>query len=388
MQNFENSTPRVKCSAFIDYKPAELKLGKDWIIVYYAKNPVSNQLERFRLRVPVIKSNTERLKHAKKIVVGINDKLLNGWSPFMEESGKNYKSFSDVVAMFKKTIDKHFKDDILRYDTVRSYKSNCNLLEEFVKTKQKITFAIEINRFFCVEYLSWIYEDRNSSPKTRNNHLNFIKRFCTFLLDKGVLSENPANGIKPLKLLPKTRQIFTVDVESKIHEHLNQMKNGFPVLCRMINCCFIRNTELSKLRVCMINLSDNTIHIPASISKNKKSESVTIPSYFLPELEIHIKNADPNYFVFSNDNFMSGSKPMASRKIATEWGKMKKHLKLGKEHQFYSFKDSGITALLNSGVPAIKVRDQARHGEIRMTENYTPRNQEADNTIKNSVGKI
>ena len=38
--------------------------------------------------------------------------------------------------------------------------------------------------------------------------------------------------------------------------------------------------------------------------------------------------------------------------------------------------------LLNSGVPSIKVRDQARHYDIKQTESYTTRNLIADDIIR------
>ena len=41
--------------------------------------------------------------------------------------------------------------------------------------------------------------------------------------------------------------------------------------------------------------------------------------------------------------------------------------------------------LLNAGIPSIKVRDQARHYDIKQTEAYTTRNLTADATIKNAT---
>ena len=180
MLNPENFTSRVKAYAFVDYIPAELRINKEWLIVYRAKNPLTGSFDRFRMRVPVIQPKNERIKHAKKIVAGINEKLASGWSPFMEETGKNYKTFLEAVETFLKGIDKQVKDGVLREDTKRTYNSNCNLLKVFVQVHCKITFALEINRVFCVKYLDWIYIERNSSPRTRNNHLIFIKLFCNF----------------------------------------------------------------------------------------------------------------------------------------------------------------------------------------------------------------
>lgn len=385
MQKFENQSSRVKSIAFVDYKPAEIKINKDWMIVYYAKNPVTDLLERQRLRVPMMENKTERLRHAKKITLEINNKLIAGWSPFLEESGKNYKSFKAAIADYLKHINKQLKDDVLRQDTIRTYNSNLNLLESFVAKKNiKITFALQINKSFCVQYLDWVYMDRNSSPRTYNNHLSFLTRFCKFLLSRGILNENPAAGILPMKLLSKERAVFPEDVKIKIHKELNTYENSFPVVCMATYYCFIRNTELGKIRVNAVNLEENYIFLSKNISKNKKDEFVTIPAPYLPMLKKHIADAPADYFLFSKNDFKPGPQKMPVRKIDSAWDKIRIDLKLPSKYKFYSFKDTGITDLLNSGIAAIKVRDQARHYDIKITEIYTPRNKGCDSTIQNS----
>ena len=57
---------------------------------------------------------------------------------------------------------------------------------------------------------------------------------------------------------------------------------------------------------------------------------------------------------------------------------MRKALNIKKEYQLYSLKDTGISNLLNSGVPPLKVRDHARHSALAMTEKYTQRNNAED----------
>ncbi|WP_313806759.1 site-specific integrase [Flavobacterium sp.] len=384
MPNSEKKTSRVKVNAFIDFKPAELRLNKEWLIVYYAKNPITKQLERFRSRVPSMDSKSERLKFAKRIVLEINNKLSNGWSPYLEESGKNFKSFNDVITEFKVGLDKLVADNVLRADTKRTYNSNCNLLEQFVNQQYKITFAIEIKKAFCVQYLEWIYIDRKSSPRTRNNHLIFIKLFCGWLVDKGVLAENPTHGLQPLRIQVKKREVFDPITKERISGYLKSREDGFPVLCKAIYYCLLRNSELRKLQVWMIDKSASTIFIPKEISKNKKDQTITIPANFLQDILVHIANAPNDWYVFSNNNYFAGLKQMSVRKIQNSWDVVRKDLRLDKKFQFYSFKDTGITDLLYNGIPALKVRDQARHQEIRTTEIYTPRIKSADEQIKNS----
>lgn len=381
----QNLNPRAKSIVFVDYTPAELRLNKDWVIVYYAKNPLSGKLERQRLRVPSIANKTERLKHAKRIVSEINNKLYNDWSPFFEESGKNFKSFPDAIAEFLKYLNKQIKEKVFRADTLRTYSSNLNLLQQFIAEKKlNLKFALEINKQFCVQYLDWIYLERNNSPRTRNNHLGFVKMFCSYLVNRGILAENPATGITPMKTPSKTREVFPVEVKEQIQNELKKYTNGFGVLCFMTYFCFVRSTELGKMKVGMVRIKENSIFLPKEISKNKKDEFVTIPSQFLEGLKNHIDNAEPNLYLFSSDNFKPGIKQMPVRKIATAWEKIRNDLGLESKYQFYSLKDTGITDLLNSGVPAIKVRDQARHHDIKITEIYTPRNKSFDETIQNA----
>ena len=383
MQNSEKHVNVTSIVLFVDYKPAELKQCKEWVIVYYAKNPVTNKLERFRLRVPTIASYSMRLKHAKRIVSGINIKLASGWSPFLEETGKSYKTFDACVQEFLTGIKKQLKDDIVRPDTLRTYNSNLNLLQQFIKDKNlKIVFALELNKRFCVNYLDWIYIERDSSPRTRNNHLGFLRLFSSFLINRGVLNESPVAGIQNLKLPVKKRQVFPEKIKQIIYEKLITYDNGFHTLCMSTYFCFIRNTELGKLKVWMINFKDSSIFMPKEISKNKKDEVVTIPSQFLLQLKKHISNAHPTDYVFSSDNFKPGIKKMPIRKIASAWEILRGDLELESKYQFYGLKDTGITDLLNSGVAAIKVRDQARHYDIKITELYTPRNTSCDTVVQ------
>lgn len=382
MQNFKNSSSRVKATIFVDFKPAELKQSKEWIIVYYAKNPITQNLDRFRLRVPTMKGITERKNHAKRIILSINQKLNDGWSPFHEESGKNYKSFDTAIEEFLKGLDKMVSDDILRPDTQRTYNSYCNLLQKFVKEKMQITFALEINRKFCVEYLDWIYLDRESSARTRNNHAGFLNIFCNFLLQRGIIGENPVKGLPRFKLPPKKRIAFNSTVKEKINGYFNAINGSFETVCMATYYCFLRSTELSKLKVQNIDIENASIFISKDISKNKKDETITIPDQFIDRIKNHIKNANPDDYVFSNKNFNTGTTKMGVRYISNHWDKLRDKLNLDSTHQFYGFKDTGIQDLLNSGIAAIKVRDQARHYDIKITEIYAQRKNTIDESIK------
>lgn len=63
------------------------------------------------------------------------------------------------------------------------------------------------------------------------------------------------------------------------------------------------------------------------------------------------------------------------------WDNLRKPLKLRKEWKFYSLKDTGITAMLKAKMPAIDVRDQARHSSLAITEIYTDHTEDVNPEI-------
>ncbi|MEK8179276.1 tyrosine-type recombinase/integrase [Flavobacterium buctense] len=389
MSVLNEKTKNAKISVFVDFIPAEFRQAKDWLIVYYAKNPLTQKLERQRVRVPKIKGNSERLRFAKKMVVEVNGKLLSGWSPFLEENGKNFKGWNEAIFDFEKYLKKQFDDGGLRFDSIRTYTSNLSLLKEFIKTKKlKIDFVLQFNKSICVQYLDWIYMERNNSPRTRNNHLIFLRLLGNYFLQRGILAENPTTGLKNLPKTVKKRIYIPDDIRVNIKKEVLQYGNGYYCCCMMIYYCMIRNTELGKMRVKHINLEENNIFIPKEISKNKKDETVTILDNFKSVIAKHIKNAHPEDYLFSNDSFLPGEKVLERKKIYRQWQKLQEKLGFKKEYQFYSLKDTGITNLFLLGLPAIKIRNQARHSSIQITELYTPRNMGCDEAIRLTKNKF
>ena len=379
MDNRNKSTS--KRIVFVDYKPAELRANKVWYIEYYAKNPLTEKLERFKKRVPSMKSQREREKYAKKMVQAINQKLETGWSPFYENPSNQYKSLEDSFSLFLKQLEKEVKDGIKRPDTLRSWKSFFSNISAYIKEMcLDIKFVINIDFQFVNNFLDYIYYDKKNSPRTYNNYLAYMKGFFEWAKLKGYAKQNPAEGIKSKPKVQKKREPLTAEVKKCIKE-LRDKDFHFFTCCMLTYFCLIRRTELTKLKVSDVRLSESRIILDGSITKNRKTDSVTIPDVFLPILAQHLATANNSDYLFGKD-FKPGKIQLNPKKISDTWIKYRKKYKFDSKFQFYSLKDTGIMDLLNSGIPSIKVRDQARHYDIKQTEAYTTRNLIADDTIK------
>jgi site-specific recombinase XerD len=384
--NFTTTEKKNSVNLFIDYKPAEIQKGNknQWYIVYYCNNPFAQKLQRVRHRVSKIEPIRERERYAKKICLEINEKLLRGWNPFLE--AKNIKRLStlvEVIDAYVKSKERDKKSDSIRQDTLRSYTSFANLFKNWLTKNNYINYyTTQFDRKLVANYLDYIYVEKELSARTHNNHLSWIKNFGKHLVGKSYISVNPVDdNFKNMRVGQKQRECIKEDALLDLSNHVKKFNLNYWLLCQFTFSLFIRRTEITKLKVENVFLKEGYILISSNISKNRKAEPVTIANELIPFIVDHIKYARNDDYIFSANNFESGPTILKPKKISDFWLKLKKELKLPKSYQFYSLKDTGITKLLNDGLPSIKVRDQARHSHLSTTEKYTSRNKGRDSAI-------
>ena len=363
----------------VAFKPAELRIGTDWLIVYYAKDPQSDKLVRFRNRVPKMSNKKERLRFAQKMIDTLNEQLYSGWSPYMDNLTE-VKTIDYCFDYYLKTLSKELSDGVKRKSTYNNYKYFIMVFTEYLSIYQKnVKFISDISTLICDHFLDRIYIEKEKSARTYNFYLTCMRTFFNFCMSKGFIKESPVKNTKKKSIKEKTRVVLNEKEKAKL-ALLKEENFHFYVFCMTTYYCFIRPNELKKLKVENVNIEKNYITIPSSISKNRKTENVTIPNIFIEELKEHIGKASKDLFLFGK-KFVPGKQAITN--LFYHWENVRKKYRFRKEVQFYSLKDTGITDMLNAGVPAIKVRDQARHSDLKITEIYTARNNSADETVKN-----
>ena len=363
----------------VAFKPATLRIGTDWLIVYYAKDTQSDKLVRFRNRVPKMSNKKERLRFAQKMIDTLNEQLYSGWSPYMGNLTE-VKTIDYCFDYYLKTLSKELSDGVKRKSTYNNYKYFITAFTEYLSIYQKnVKFISDISTLICDHFLDRIYIEKEKSARTYNFYLMCMRTFFNFCFSKGFIKESPVKNTKTKSIKEKTRVVLNEKEKAKL-ALLKEENFHFYVFCMTTYYCFIRPNELKKLKVENVNIEKNYITIPSSISKNRKTENVTIPNIFIEELKEHIGKASKDLFLFGK-KFVPGKQAVTN--LFYHWENVRKKYGFRKEVQFYSLKDTGITDMLNAGVPAIKVRDQARHSDLKITEIYTARNNSADETVKN-----
>ena len=142
-------------------------------------------------------------------------------------------------------------------------------------------------------------------------------------------------------------------------------------MCLLAFHVLIRPKELMGIKIKDIDTKKQTIFIPAQTAKNGSDRIGTIPNYMIEMFrKMEIEKIDPSWYLFSED-FKPGKVKVDSRKIAKRWEKLRKDLKLPLSIKFYSLRDSGIIQMLEDGISAEYVRQQADHSSLDMTTIYS-----------------
>lgn len=369
-------------STVLEYIPASLHENKEWTIVFYAKDPQTGKLRRKRIKVNKIKRIRDRRIVAKKMIMNINRKLEEGWNPFIEaETARNYEPLELVLKAFERD-----KRD-LRPDSKRTYESELKFLRNYLQEKGTLDkYAIAFDKYDAIDYMEQCWDKRDIGPRRFNNILTFNRGLFNWMVDKGYIKENPFKAIKFKKEQSKTR-VMDIEPEDrkKIREYLRQRNRPFFGIMMFAFHSLLRPKEITYIKVGDIDLKRQVVTVKGSIAKNHQTRYATIPDVMVPLIKELIEGLDAskkNWYLFSMD-FMPGTVRRDPREIARYWSDLRKTLKLKKEIQFYSLRDSGIIQMLRDGRSPKEVMEAADHSSIEVTNKYVKEaRKEASEAIK------
>lgn len=206
-------------------------------------------------------------------------------------------------------------------------------------------------------------------PATYNSYLEFFRNLFNYFINRNWVKENPFNCISKRKVEQKRRDLIPPHIRQQIADYFVQTQQ-IPYLYIMQLCyrCLIRPKEILMLKIKDIDFVENIINLPADVSKNHNARTIGVPTEIMAYLN-RIQGHDPNEYIFSND-YLPGLEMKTSKDTARTWAQMRTHLNLPMKFQFYSLKDTGITELLEKGVPSKYVKELADHSSLEVTERY------------------
>lgn len=359
----------------MDYIPARLVKGRHWYIVYYAFDPLTGKKERFRQSFDLnrIRSTRERIAKARMVIGEINRKLPYGY-PYNEQSEQEKRAATPIGQAISLICD--LKCQGARGASVHTYRSMTDRLTRYLEANQMIDRPVAaFNQTDALMFMDTMHR-KGIGASTYNNYITVMKMMFNALLERQFITVNPWLGIKRAKQQSKSRRAFSLEEARIVVEAAKRTDPSLYLGILMQYHCFLRPNELRQLKVQHLDFNTSLIRVSGSISKNKKDAIITIPSMLISVLEEILHGTQADWYLFGfcgkpGPNGPVGKNTMGKRHMRLlrklrEGGKLKDITGLS----YYSWKDTGVTALAAAGVPMPEIMRQLRHHDLSMTQIY------------------
>jgi integrase len=365
------------------FKPAKLNscnndLSKRWYIEFSAWCVEIGKLRRKRLyQINNEKTVSKRHQFAETQIRQINNLLSSGFH--FDDVKKNRDRKNELVCegLLRETaIDAltEMHNNIVgayRVTTKNSYMSKLRSFVNFIKNENEKLGIEELEPKHLRGFVGYLTGVEEIGNRTTNSKVQYIRSLLDKLVEDNVLKVNPFEKYKPLPEKQSTlHEVFDDGQIEKMKDYMFENDEHLWNFVQFIFFTYIRPTELRKLKVKHIFLSERKIFVPADISKNKKDGYVYIPdriAEIIKENKIH--KADRNSFIFCKSGY-GGFDHLTKHDMYRKHKKMLELMEMEGEYTLYSWKHTGVTKAYKNGIDIKALQRQCRHSSIDITDNY------------------
>lgn len=349
-----------------DYNP-----NKTWFVAFRFTDGETGITKQFQYRGDINKQKTKKDKIAEAAALRtvLEEMLESGWNPIMNRKLEENKPTYTLIDTLEYLIE--IRRNTIKKESTRTYVDVVKVFTSFLKQEglSKINPA-QFNNLLARKYLDWCLAKGYSST-THNKHLSMLVTMFNLMIDRQYLKINPFKGIKALRR-DVGRNIAFSDTEKKLIANTLREKNPRLLLfVQFMYYCFLRRTEIYRLRIKDINLSERMILVAYGSGKNRKQEGVSIPLAFLTELQaLNLEQLNPNWYLFST-RLLPGELLMRKTDRITDRHRVYlRALNIPKEKTIYSWKHTGVVDMYQEIKDPYALMRQLRHYDLQTTMIY------------------
>jgi integrase len=363
--------------------PTIIKSKQGWYIQFYTTHNGDKQKIRLKLGLNRIKDLTERQKCADNLVSQISYKLQNN-------AITDINAFTDTLT-FKPLINKQSIKDALLYalqlkllDTaVLTHKNYKHTVNEFITYLEKNNLHLisvdSFTKLLALEYLDKAVL-KGVSRHGYNKRVNILRTMCSVLEEREILLKNPFKGMKKKKEERKRRRAFNDREKEIVFREILKTDKWLALLTLFQYYCAIRpRAEMNRLRFQDIDLKRGMIFLSGEQTKNGEKDIVTIPDDCLDiinTLDIDFERYPKSYIIFGRH---LEPHPTLCVGYNTYHAKHQAVLQKLKDDGVlndiegmtsYSWKDTGVQFLIQSGMNVYDIMRHLRHRSLEHTQRY------------------
>lgn len=356
--------------SFTEFLPAQLKHNSHgWYIEYQTFDSDLGKMRRFRTHCNVLRKHYPRLAdfkaHCNEIINGINAKLAGGWSPVGEN--QNARFYTPLPSVIQAYLDE--KQDELRPDTMRSYRSFCAGFQKWIDATVPGCQTVLFNKVLAIRYLDHCSTERKLKGRSWNNQLKAARALFSWAVEKCYCKENPFAAIKPKREAEKRRVLIPPDTRQRIAAYCQENNVGLLIVSQLVYSSLIRPKEIRNIRVGDVFLKEHYIYIRAENAKTHYARFASLTPALEGLLADWTARAKSTDFLIGRD-YKACATQQSNSRFVKDWDRMRKELRLPQEMQLYSLRDTGINEMLKSGIDPLTVMQHADHHDLSMTTRY------------------
>ena len=350
-----------------------LHKGARWYVDFYIFDPARGMMRRKKYMLSRYKTVKARNEMAKQKIMWIVEEVKNGWNPWVKaRTTREFTPWDTVVSRYKEYLLAADRKELLKHKTVYDYQSRVKIFELFLdESDTHLQYIYQFDRPICLEFLDYLYYDKDVSAVTRNGYRTWLSTFASWLIDKQYIGrdDNPVADIRQMREEEKKREPLSKEALARLREYLEAHDRRFLLACYIEYYMNIRPEEMRFLKIGYIDIQNCIVTLPGKFAKNRKRQEVTVPKKVLKlMIDLGIFSSPSQYYIFGPD-LQPSMEQVAVNRFRQKWAKMRKALGWPDTYQFYSLKDSGIQDNIDR-FGLLTARDQARHTDAATTNRY------------------
>ena len=344
---------------------------------WYVYFSVNGKQRRFTGDLNRIKNLRERQIQGKILIEFFKNQIALG----RFDVGQSTKINRTLIDALSFGLEK--KKEFIAKKTFHDYSNALGFVYQAIKDIRLEHLYIKDTRRLHVKLImERLKKDRKWSNKAYNKNLGYLSAIFTELMQWDLIENNPCFKIKRLPEEESTaNRPATQNEITRIKKHLQSKHLGFFRFVVTIYHTGIRPVELTRIKVGMVDLENQTIVMPANITKGRKKQRIVpINHHLLKEFEAM------DLIKYPQDFYLFGRIPTGKRgrnrieflpatgmlKRDTPNRNWKTHVKndLGIDVNLYAMKHTGANAKILAGIDLEALRDLYGHQSELMTKRY------------------
>ena len=360
--------------SIVGYSIPKYHEGQKSFVDFMCFDPASGKMRRKKYHLDRYERVAERRAYAAELIANLTIRLRQGWNVWAEKSTntRNYSQYEDVIQNYQKNVLKLSASGSIKKSTKDNYLSYLRHFTDWLSQTyyRPVTRIYQLTTEVFSDFLDYLFLDCEISARTRNNYLIWAGAFCSWMISKGYMNENPCAPIKKLKEAQKFREQLSAEQLQQLRRYLNGWNRHYLLACQMEYYTFIRPEELTHVRIGDISIKEQKIVVSGEFTKNRKDGAVALNDTIIKlMIDLGIFSHASGEYLFGGRDFLPSANKLDSRAFRETFQKVRKKLGWPPQYQFYSLKDTGIRDLANAeGI--VVARDQARHADVSTTNRY------------------